>query len=292
MKKDLIIKLTKDFNSCLNKSKDNVEFWYARDLQRLLGYKEWRSFEGVIKKAKISCETSNQNVLDHFVVDSKMVEIGSETKRSIIDYKLTRYACYLIAQNGNPKIEQIAFAQTYFAIQTRNMEIIEQRLEEYERLEAREKLTESDKILSSLIYERGVDNKGFGVIKSNGDKALFGGFNTADMKERLGIRSNIPLADFLPTVTIKAKDLANEMTNYNLKTNDELYGQDNISYQHVKNNKSVRQALLENDIIPENLPIEEDIKKVKRRLENEKKKALLNNKKNNNYLLIIKNEND
>lgn len=282
MKKELIIKLTNDFDSYSNKEKNSeIEFWYARDLQKILGYTKWENFESVIKKAMISCETSKQVVAEHFPEVRKTLKMPNNATKDIIDYKLTRYACYLIAQNGDPKKEQIAFAQTYFAVQTRNMEIITQRLEEYERLKAREKLTESDKILSGLIYERGVDSKGFGIIKSNGDKALFGGYNTLEMKERLGIKASSPLADYLPTVTIKAKDLANEMTNHNLKTDNQLYGREKISGQHIKNNTSIRQALVENNIIPENLPVEENTKKLKRRLEDENKKTLLNNHRKN-----------
>ncbi|OPZ76945.1 MAG: DNA-damage-inducible protein D [Alphaproteobacteria bacterium ADurb.Bin438] len=260
--------LKNTFDTCLNED-SGVEYWYARDLQKLLGYDKWDNFKEVIKKAKIACESSGNSVLDHFPDIGKMVDLGSGSKRSIDDIKLTRYACYLIAQNGDPRKEAIAFAQTYFAVQTRKMEIIEQRMAEYERLKSREKLTESEKLLSALAYERGVDDKGFGIIRSRGDQALFG-ITTKDMKNRLNIPDNKPLADYLPDVTIKAKDLANSMTNHTLKTTN-IHGHTDISYEHVKNNTNVRKALTDSNIYPENLPAEEDIKKVERRVKKEEK---------------------
>ena len=199
---------------------DGVEFWYARELQRLLGYEQWRNFALILQKAETSCEASGFNITDHFAEVSKMVPIGSGAERSIKDYMLTRYACYLIAQNGDPKKEEIAFAQSYFAVQTRKQELIEERITYIERFEARGRLRESEKRLSQNIYERGVDDAGFGRIRSKGDAALFGGYTTQQMKEHLGVKAKRPLADFLPTLTIAAKNLATEMTNYNVEQKD------------------------------------------------------------------------
>ena len=216
MDKTNIIRLTKNFEDSVH-VEEEVEFWFARDLQKLLGYVEWRKFLGVIEKSKEACKNTGNDIFDHFVEAAKMVDIGSGTQRKIEDLKLTRYACYLIAQNGDPRKEEIAFAQTYFAVQTRKQELIEQRILLTERLVARKKLTESEKELSELIYERGVDSKGFGKIRSKGDMALFGGKSTKEMKNLLEVPENRPLADFLPTVTITAKNLATEITNFNVK---------------------------------------------------------------------------
>ncbi len=250
---------------------DGVEFWYARDLQKLLGYEQWRNFELIIHKAQTSCESAGINAEDHFAEVSKMVPIGSGAERSVKDYMLTRYACYLIAQNGDPKKEEIAFAQSYFAVQTRKQELIEERLSYIERSEARGRLRESEKRLSQNIYERGVDDAGFGRIRSKGDAALFGGNTTQQMKERLGVKANRPLADFLPTLTIAAKNLATEMTNYNVEQKD-LRGEFAITDEHVQNNSSVRAMLGERGIKPEDLPPAEDMKKLERRVKATEKK--------------------
>jgi DNA-damage-inducible protein D len=271
MKKEIIQSLTKTFEDYANKTESGVEFWLARDLQHLLGYSEWRNFNKVITKAKISCEASGNNILDHFVEFNKMVTIGSGAQKRIDDFMLTRYAAYLIAQNGDPKKEAIAFAQNYFAVQTRKFEIIEQRIKDWERLQARSKLSLSEKDLSSLIFEKTGSDKNFALIRSKGDTALFGGKSTKQMKKRLGLPDNRPLADFLPTITIKAKDFATEITIFNTKEKG-LSSERSISAEHITNNRSVRKILLEREIVPENLPSEEDIKKLERRVKSEEKK--------------------
>jgi len=264
MEKETIIKLNKSFEESAYEQ-DGIEYWLARELQDLVGYTDWRNFLNAVDKAKESCKTTGEAVLDHFVDVTKMVKIGSGAERKQDDIMLTRYACYLIAQNGDPKKEQIAFAQSYFAIQTRKQEILEERIRLNERLQAREKLAATETELSKNIYERGVDNKGFANIRSKGDWALFGGLTTSTMKKKLGIPEYRPLADFLPTITITAKQLATEITNFNVKQHD-LKGEASITDEHVKNNKDVRGLLGKSGIKPEQLPAEEDIKKLERRV--------------------------
>jgi len=277
MKKEIVRYLTSDFESHANKAQDGIEFWFARDLQHLLEYTEWRNFTKVINRAKTACETAGHRISDHFVSINKMVQIGSGTEREINDIMLTRFSCYLIAQNGDPKKESIAFAQNYFAVQTRKFEIIEQRINDWERLNARQKLTLSEKELSELIYERTGNDRDFGVIRSKGDQALFG-FTTKQMKNKLDIKLSRPLADFLPVITIKAKDFASEITIFNVKDKDIKSGQQ-ISWEHIRNNKGVRKLLLERGIKPEELPAEEDVKKLERRVKSENKAFIKNPEK-------------
>lgn len=274
MKRELIAKLHGSFEQCMRQETvAGTEFWLARDLQTLLGYDRWENFSKVIAKAVTACQKSGYDSGDHFLETTKMVDVGSGAQREIEDVMLSRYACYLIAQNGDPSKEPIAFAQTYFAVQTRKMEVIEQRLGEMERLDARRRLTQSEKQLSGIIFERLGENQSFARIRSKGDQALFGGMSTQDMKDRLGVPKSRPLADFLPVITIKAKDFANEITNFNIKK-DDLRSEATISREHVKNNQDVRKVLTDRGIVPERLPPAEDIKKVERRVESEQKKLL------------------
>lgn len=270
MKPAIIRRLHKNFEDYVH-VQEGVEFWFARDLQKLLGYDDWRNFLKVIEKAKESCETSGNTVPDHFVDANKMVSLGSGAEREIEDIILTRYACYLIAQNGDPRKEEIAFAQSYFAVQTRKQEIIEDHLRLAERLKARKHLKDSEKELSRNIYERGVDESGFARIRSKGDMALFGGHTTHAMKACMDVPDNRPLADFLPTVTITAKNLATEITNFNV-TKEDMRGEDPITVEHVQNNQDVRDLLLKRGIRPETLPPEEDLIKLERRVKSQGKR--------------------
>jgi len=263
---DLIAKEIKD------DANNTIEVWYARELQQVLGYTRWENFVVAISRAIESCKTLKVNVDDHFREVTKMVLLGSGSQRKVQDFMLTRYACYLIAQNGDPKKEEIAFAQSYFALQTRKTELIEERLQQIARLDTRERLRSSEKQLSRNIYERGVDEKGFARIRSKGDYALFGGLTTEQMKQRLGIKSGA-LADYLPTLTIAAKNLATEMTNYNVEQKN-LHGENSITAEHVQNNRSVRGMLGQRGIKPEELPPAEDIKKVERRVAKEEKSII------------------
>lgn len=278
MKQEIIYSLTGNFESFAHKTNDGLEFWFARDVQHLLGYSKWENFQNVISKAKTACEISGNEKLDHFPEIRKMVSIGSGAEKEIDDIMLTRYACYLIAQNGDSSKEPIAFAQTYFAMQTRKAEIIAERIAEIERIQARKKLSETEKELSSTIYQQTGCNENFALIRSKGDSAFFGGKNTADMKIIWKTGSK-PIADFMPTILLKAKDFATEITIHNAKEK-RMNTEKQISVEHVTNNKTVRNTLISRGIVPENLSPAEDIKKVERKVESEKKKNLKKISKN------------
>jgi DNA-damage-inducible protein D len=274
MQKDTINSLTDNFEAHAQQTENGIEYWLARDLQHLLGYTEWRNFTAVMTKAKTACEVSNHGIADHFVDVNKMVDLGSGSQREVDDIMLTRYACYLIAQNGDPRKQEIAFAQTYFAVQTRKAELIEQRLLEVERVSARKKLSETEKELSRVIYEQTGSDRNFASIRSKGDTALFGK-STQAMKAQWKVPDSKPLADFAPTIILKAKDFAAEITIFNAQQN-QMTTEPEISSEHITNNQAVRKTLLERGIRPESLPPAEDVKKVERRLVSDEKKSIKN----------------
>lgn len=250
---------------------DGVEFWYARDLMRVFGYARWKNFEAVVRRAAVAAEANGVRIEDHIREVARIVAVGNGSRRPVRDYRLTRYACYLVAMNGDPRKEEIAFAQSYFAIAARRQELIERRMREVQRLQSRDALSESEKQLAGVAFERGVGPKGFARIKSRGDRALFGGYDTRAMKLRLGVPSKDPLADHLPDVTIAAKNLANSMTTHNVRMS-RIRGAKSIESEHVGNNRIVRSALALGGIVPEELPAEEDVKVVRRRLRAEEKR--------------------
>jgi DNA-damage-inducible protein D len=274
MKTELVQTLTTTFEAHAQQTEDSVEYWLARDIQHLLGYSKWENFLNVVSKAKTACEVSGHKVSDHFPDVGKMVDLGSGSQREVDDIMLTRYACYLVAQNGDPKKQEIAFAQTYFAIQTRRAELIEQRLLEAERVSARQKLSATEKELSEVIFEQTGGNENFALIRSKGDHALFGK-STQSMKAQWKVPDNRPLADFAPTIILKAKDFATEITIFNARQHG-MQSESAISSEHITNNEAVRKTLLERGIRPESLPPAEDVKKVERRLASEEKKSLKN----------------
>jgi len=274
MKTELIRTLTTTFEAHARKVEGGVEYWLARDLQYLLGYSKWDNFLNVVSKAKTACEISGHNVADHFADVGKMVDLGSGSQREVDDIMLTRYACYLIAQNGDSRKQEIAFAQTYFAIQTRRAEVIEQRLLEAERVSARKKLSATEKELSGVIFEQTGSTENFALIRSKGDQALFGK-STQAMKAEWNVPDKRPLADFAPTIILKAKDFATEITIFNAREHG-MKSEGQISTEHITNNKAVRKILLERGIRPESLPPAEDVKKDERHLASEEKKSLKN----------------
>ena len=278
MKSDEIKNLFSQFEAAASDF-EGVECWSARELQELLGYSKWENFEKVIKKAKDACDNAGEEQNYHFPDIRKTIPMPKGAEKEIDDILLTRYACYLIAQNGDSRKEEIAFAQNYFAVQTRRAELVEQRILEFERVKAREKLSQTEKQLSGILFERGVDNQGFAVIRSKGDQALFR-LNTQMLKRKMGIPDNRPVADFLPTISIKAKDLASEMTGLNVQSKD-LKGQTKIEKEHIDNNLAVRNMLTQRGIVPESLPPAEDVKKLQRKLDGEEKKLLKGNKRKN-----------
>jgi len=273
LKKEVITKLTQSFEEAM-RMEDGVEYWMARDLQVLFEYASWDNFVNVIEKAKIACQNSKRSRDDHFRDVTKLINMAKGAQREIPDCKLSRYACYLIAQNGDPRKESIAFAQSYFALQTRKQELLEKHIANVERLQMRHKLTQTEKTLSSTLYQHGVDDQGFGRIRSKGNQALFGGQTTNEMKKKLGVPEKRALADFLPTITVKAKDFAGEITNFNVQK-ENLRGENQITEEHVKNNEGVRQVLIKSNIYPEELPPEEDVKKLERQIKNQDEEAFL-----------------
>ncbi|WP_312346200.1 DNA damage-inducible protein D [Chryseobacterium binzhouense] len=276
MKSEDIVQLFEKFENAASEL-EGVECWSARDLQILLGYSKWENFEKVIQKGKDACKNAGEEITYHFPDVRKTIPMPKGAEKEIDDILLTRYACYLVAQNGDSRKQEIAFAQNYFAVQTRRAELVEQRLLEYERVKAREKLSQTEKQLSGILYERGVDNQGFAVIRSKGDQALFR-LNTQMLKKKMGVPASRPVADFLPTISIKAKDLAAEMTGLNVQNKD-LKGQNIIEKEHIDNNQAVRDMLTKRGIVPENLPPAEDVKKLQRKLDGDEKKLLKGNKK-------------
>ena len=278
MKSDEIRNLFSQFEAAAS-DLEGVECWSARELQELLGYSKWENFEKVIQKAKDACNNAGEEIGYHFPAIRKTIPMPKGAEKEIDDILLTRYACYLIAQNGNSRKEEIAFAQNYFAVQTRRAELVEKRILEFERVKAREKLSQTEKQLSGILYERGVDNQGFAIIRSKGDQALFR-LNTQMLKRKMGVPDSRPVADFLPTISIKAKDLAAEMTGLNVQSKD-LKGQTKIEKEHIDNNLAVRNMLTQRGIVPENLPPAEDVKKLQRKLDGEEKKLMRGPKKKN-----------
>lgn len=270
MDKETITQYTTSLDTLTNKDDNDVEFWHARELMKYMGYTKWENFTKVIQRAKSACENSGQPIDAHFRDTKRDVELGSGAIRFIDDVKLTRYACYLTAQNGDPRKEEVALLQSYSAVQTRTAELLEQRMGEILRIAGRHALTAEEKQLSSLAYQRGVNERDFGMIRSRGDQALFG-MSTTDMKLKLEAPKNQPLADRLHPIAVTAKQLATQMTNYGIQERD-LHGTPAITREHVDNNKAVRKSLINRGIAPEDLPAMEDIKRVERRAKRDEKR--------------------
>ncbi len=266
--------IQKNLESIKRVSNDDhpMEFWSARDLMPMLGYTKWQKFTEVIERAKAACKLSGQNIDDHVTGAGKMIATGKGATRKIEDFFLTRYAFYLIAQNGDPRKPEIALAQTYFATQTRKQELLEQRDMESKRLDARAKLRETESKIESTVYERGIKYPvEFATFKNKHIEALYGGISASQLKKIRKIPPKRSLADFDSHVELKAKDFALAMTDHNIKEKD-IRGKEAMNTEVVKNSRETRQALLNRGIKPEHIKPEEDLKLVESRKNKEAKR--------------------